>query len=151
MNMSSRHRAGRQRCSARRSGAAAVEFAVIAPVLFTLIFGIIEFSRVLMVQHTLVDASRDAAREASLATMKSVETVEANCRSRIQASIPVAAEGNTVSITTTPTDLTTASTGDPVHVRVTVSYSDVSWLPAIGYRSLAANTVLSAEATMERE
>jgi Flp pilus assembly protein TadG len=43
-------------------GAAAVEFALGALVLFTLIFGIIEFSRVIWIQQALNGASREASR-----------------------------------------------------------------------------------------
>lgn len=128
-----------------------MEFAVIAPVLFTLIFGVFEFSRVVMVQHTLTDGVRDAAREASLPTMQSASTVESNLRNRLASSIPSASSGNAVSITVTPTDLSTASSGDPVRVRVAVNYSEVSWIPANAFQSVASNTQLTAEATMERE
>jgi Flp pilus assembly protein TadG len=134
-----------------RRGASAVEFAFIAPVMFILIFGVIEFSRVVMVHHTLTDGVRDAAREASLPTMKSASTVESNLRSRLSASIPAASGGNAVAITVLPSDLSAAKSGDSVRVKVAVNYSNVSWLPAIGFRSVAANTRLSAEATMERE
>ena len=137
--------------SSIRRGASAVEFAFIAPVMFTLIFGVIEFSRVVMVQHTLTDGVRDAAREASLPTMNNASTVESNLRSRLSASIPAASNSNAVSISVAPSNLSTATSGDSIRVKVAVSYSEVSWLPAIGFRSVAANKRLSAEATMERE
>ena len=141
----------KQNSKSRRCGASAVEFAFIAPVMFMLIFGVIEFSRVVMVQHTLTDGVRDAAREASLPTMKSASTVESNLRSRLSASIPAATNSNAVAITVAPQDLSAATSGDPIRVRVAVNYSNVSWLPAIGFRSVAGNRQLSAEATMERE
>lgn len=128
-----------------------MEFAVIAPVLFTLIFGVFEFSRVVMVQHTLTDGVRDAAREASLPTMQDASTVESNLRTRLSYSIPAASSGNQVSISVTPTNLSTATSGDPIRVRVSVHYSDVSWIPTNGFQSVASTTVLAAEATMERE
>ena len=49
-------------CRKRRRGAAAVEFAVVAPVFFILIFGMIEFGRMVMVQQVITNASREGAR-----------------------------------------------------------------------------------------
>src|SRR5262245_56963600 len=48
-----------------RRGAAATEFAIVAPVFFMMIIGFIEFGRALMVQQVLVNASRVGARMAS--------------------------------------------------------------------------------------
>jgi Flp pilus assembly protein TadG len=45
-------------------GAAAVEFALISPLLFLLLFGIIEFGRAWNVRQTLTDAAREGARVA---------------------------------------------------------------------------------------
>jgi Flp pilus assembly protein TadG len=49
-------------CRRNRRGAAAVEFAVVAPVFFLMIFGMIEFGRMVMVQQILTNASREGAR-----------------------------------------------------------------------------------------
>ena len=51
--------AGRLR--SRRRGAAATEFAIVAPVFFLMVIGFIEFGRALMVQQVLVNASRVGA------------------------------------------------------------------------------------------
>jgi len=58
-------RGGLRRAFGRR-GAAAVEFAVISPLLFTLLFGIIEFGWRLMAKQTMVQASQVGARTAIL-------------------------------------------------------------------------------------
>src|SRR5947199_10201023 len=50
-----------------RRGAAIIEFALLAPVLFMLILGMIEFGRVLMVAQLLTDAAREGGRQAVLA------------------------------------------------------------------------------------
>lgn len=47
-------------------GSATVEFAMVLPILLLFIFGIIEFGRVLSVQHLLNTAAREGARMASL-------------------------------------------------------------------------------------
>jgi len=48
----------------RQQGAAAVEFAIIALLLFTLLFGILEFGRLFYVYNTVQEVTRHAAREA---------------------------------------------------------------------------------------
>lgn len=47
-------------------GAAAVELALVLPVLLLLLFGIIDFGRMLNAQITLTEATREGARAASL-------------------------------------------------------------------------------------
>lgn len=49
--------------SANDRGAAMVEFAIIAPLLLLLVFGIIEFGRAYNAQNTLTHAAREGARE----------------------------------------------------------------------------------------
>jgi Flp pilus assembly protein TadG len=51
-----------------RSGATTVEFAFIALLLFTLLFGIFEYARYLFVYHMATNAARDAARFAVVHT-----------------------------------------------------------------------------------
>ena len=51
---------------ARDRGAAAVEFALLLPMLLLLIFGIIDFGRALNAQITLTQAAREGARLESL-------------------------------------------------------------------------------------
>ncbi|MDB4786468.1 MAG: pilus assembly protein [Planctomycetaceae bacterium] len=134
------------RFSARR-GATLVEFAFVAPLLFTLIFSIIEFSRILMVQNAVTDGARDAAREASLATSRNASTVESNLRTRISQSVPT---GTEMTVSVVPADLSQAKSGDEVSVRVSLTYSDVSWVPASLF-NISGNSQLRAESRMERE
>ena len=49
--------------SRKQRGVAAVEFAIVAPLLFVLLFGIIEFSVALFDQAMLTNASREGARQ----------------------------------------------------------------------------------------
>ncbi len=46
----------------RRRGAAAVEFALCVPVLLTVLFAIVEYSRVLQIQHAVRQAAFEGAR-----------------------------------------------------------------------------------------
>lgn len=67
----------RRRASRSRWGAAAVEFACVAPFLFMLVLAMTEFGRAMTVKHTLTMAAREGARESVLlgATTASVESV----------------------------------------------------------------------------
>jgi Flp pilus assembly protein TadG len=47
-------------------GAAAVEFALLLPVIATLTFGMIDFGRMLWFQEVLVNATRTGARQGTL-------------------------------------------------------------------------------------
>jgi hypothetical protein len=49
----------------RQDGAAAVEFAVVALVFFTVVLGIIEFARVMYMYNTLAEVTRSVARDAA--------------------------------------------------------------------------------------
>jgi Flp pilus assembly protein TadG len=49
-------------------GAAAVEFALLLPMLLILIFGIIDFGRMLNAQITVTEAAREGARASALGT-----------------------------------------------------------------------------------
>jgi Flp pilus assembly protein TadG len=54
--------------SKRREGATTVEFAMVAMLLFMMLFGIFEYGRFLFVHHTANNAARDAARFAVVRT-----------------------------------------------------------------------------------
>ena len=67
-----------------RSGVAAIEFAIVAPVFFLLMFGLIEFGRMMMVQQSLTNAAREGCRTAVLATTINSSDVEAAVRNYLQ-------------------------------------------------------------------
>jgi Flp pilus assembly protein TadG len=125
----------------RCRGVAATEFAIVAPVFFLLMIGMIEFSRAMMVQQVLVNASRVGAREAvtvdsTLAGV--VATVEDYANG-------VAVPGVTVGVTPDPS---TADAGDVITVTTSVPYNNVSWLPApwfLSGKTLTASSVMRKE------
>lgn len=65
-----------------RRGVAAVEFALIAPVMFLITFGMIEIGSVMMIKNSLTQASRSGARAASL-PMSTVEGIYAKVREEL--------------------------------------------------------------------
>ncbi len=135
----------------RQRGAAAVEFAVVAPVFVLLIFGMIEYGRMVMVQQMLTNASREGARRAVLegATETDVRTVVTNYLT--PANIPVTNGDITIQIGDPPVvaALASAEFGDPIHVSVGVNFGSVSWLPSPMY--LSTGTRMSATSVMRKE
>jgi Flp pilus assembly protein TadG len=125
-----------------RRAAAAVEFAVVAPVFFLLVFGMIEYGRMVMVQQVITNASREGARAGVLdgATASSVTTTVNNYLTSGSIS------GATVTVTPNPPS--GAQYGDPVTVTVSIGFDQVSWLPSpmyLGGRTMTATTVMRRE------
>ena len=138
--MWTRRRCGQQ----RRSGASAVEFALIAPIFMLLVFGMIEYGRMMMVQQVITNASREGARRAVLTGATNVDVVNTVVTHCTQAAVTI----NGSDVTVTPIDPADAGFGEPVEVAVTVSFDQVSWLPApmyLGGRDLVASTVMRRE------
>lgn len=135
----------------KQRGAAAVEFAVVAPVFILLIFGMIEYGRMVMVQQMLTNASREGARRAVLegATDSDVRTVITNYLT--PAHIPVTSSDITIQVGDPPTTaaISTADFGDPIHVSVGINFGQVSWLPSPMY--LSSGTRMTATSVMRKE
>jgi Flp pilus assembly protein TadG len=134
----SRGRSGR-----RRRGAAVVEFAIVAPVFFLFVFGMIEFGRMVMVHQLLTGAAREGARQAAV-DGATTQTVEQAVRSYLTAT---SINGGEAVVTVSP-DPATANPGVPVKVETAIAFAKVSWLPAPMYLK---NVTLSGVAVMRRE
>jgi len=127
--------------AAQRRGASAVEFAIVAPLFFLLIIGIVEFGRALMVQQILTNASRVGAREAITLSTTQSEVVSAATNYASSTSVP----GVNVGVSPSPS---TAVAGDMVSVTVSIPYSDITWIPAPWFLS---STTLTATSAMRKE
>ena len=136
-------------CRSNRKGVAAVEFAVIAPLFFALVFGMIEFGRAVMVQQIITNASREGARLAVLdvppGELKAPEVKAAVVDYMQRAGITITQDR----VTMVPSEPSTAGYGEPVTVSVAIPFSQVSWLPAPWF--IGSGTQLSAETVMRRE
>ncbi len=76
-----------------QQGAAAVEFAIIALLLFTILFGILEFGRLFYVYNTVQEVTRHAAREAVVRWVDNSSTSPAKILALFGgASVPAGAE-----------------------------------------------------------
>jgi Flp pilus assembly protein TadG len=104
-----------------------VEFAVIAPLLFTVLFGIIEYGYVFLVQQSLTNAAREGCRLAVLQTTGEPYT---QVNTRI-AEIMDAAGVNGYSVS-----MSHATQANPVEsITVSVPYNNVSLTGFFGYKS----------------
>ena len=128
-----------------------MEFAVVAPVFVLLVFGMIEYGRMVMVQQMLTNASREGARRAVLdgSTEADVRNVVKNYLT--PANVPVADADITIMIgdPAAAAALSTADFGDPVHVKVGINFGQVSWLPSPMY--LNSSTRMEAVSVMRKE
>jgi Flp pilus assembly protein TadG len=115
----------------RDRGAAAVEFALLLPVLLLLIFGIIDFGRALNAQITLTQAAREGARLEALG--------ELNVVTRTQ----TAATGLSP-VTVTIVDTCPAGAGAGVDAVVQTSYNFSFITPVGAVASLFGGTISSS-------
>src|ERR1035441_8138778 len=81
--------------AARERGAAAVEFALLLPVLLLLVFGIVDFGRALNAQITLTQAAREGVRLAALGQPNVVSRTQAAATgiSPVTATVTVCRDG----------------------------------------------------------
>lgn len=122
-----------------------MEFALVAPVFFLMVLGMIEFGRMVMVQQVITNASREGARVGVLdSPTPTAGQVSTTVTTYLQ---KAGISGATVTID--PTEPTTAGYGAPVTVTVQIPFSSVSWLPSPMF--ISENTQLTAHTVMRRE
>jgi Flp pilus assembly protein TadG len=119
--------------SQQRRGAAVVEFALVVPLFFTVVFGIIEFGQGFMVAQLLNSAAREGARVAMLPGSTNAE-VEATVLQILEESTALDPDQVTVNVAVTPGEgnpnpnnqVVAASKRDLCTVNVQVGFSDVA-------------------------
>ena len=119
-----------------------MEFALVAPLFFLLVFGMVEFGRMMMVQQILTNASREGARIAVLDN-----TTTADVDSAVQSYLSSGTVSGAV-VTVSPNPPSSAGYGQPVTVTVSAPFDQVSWLPSpmfLGGSTLDATTVMRRE------
>jgi hypothetical protein len=138
-------------CRRNRRGAAVVEFAVVAPVFFLLIFGMIEFGQAIMIQQMMTNAAREGARYAVLdgSTSSDAKTkVRDYLTPAIGATQAQAATVKVYNSAGAEAEPSTITYGQSVWVSVQIPFKDISWLPSPWF--LKTKT-LTARAVMRRE
>jgi Flp pilus assembly protein TadG len=112
-----------------RRGVAAVEFALLSPLIVALLLGVWEVGRLIQVNQILSNAAREGGRQAStgLLTDAQVQTVVLQYLQR--AGLPTAHATVTVTdLTNSSSDATAATQLDQLQVRVTLPVADVKWI-----------------------
>lgn len=128
----------RQLCQTRR-GATTVEFALVCPFFILIVFGLIEFSRVSIVRHSVDNAAYEAARVGIIPGANETD-VAAAAQAHLDA---VGLTGATINVI--PTPLTEVA--DDVTVEVSVPLSSNSW----GIPRFVSGLQLSSSSTLGTE
>jgi len=136
----------RIRFGAARRGTAAVEFAVVAPLLFlVIILPTFEFGRGLMVAELVTNAARSGCRVGILpGNSNSTITAAVNTSLTSQG---VTGATTTITVNGASTDVSGAVPGDTIAVTVSVPYNGNSWIPG----QFLAGINISGSQTMRRE
>jgi len=122
-----------------RHGAATVEFALCAPVLFAVIMGIIEFARMLQIQQTVRQAALEGAR-AGINLDASTSDVTTAAQSMLNI---LGINGSTITVTPNPI----AWSSQTVQCTVSCTAGANGWLLWF----FTAGSPISATITMDRE
>jgi Flp pilus assembly protein TadG len=122
------------------SGATLVEFTVVAPVFFLLVFGIIQFGMIFSLQNTMLNAAREASRSMAVQSLTSgqAQTVAVNY---------LAPYKNTFTYAIRDHCLDSPKVQD-VTVTITTSAAAAS---VINYLNMFTGKNLSASVTMRKE
>jgi Flp pilus assembly protein TadG len=126
-----------RRWKRRRRATSTVEFALCVSILFTVMFAMIEFSRLLQVQHAVREAALEAAR-----TGITLDATAQTTQDRATAVLAMVGITN-ASITVTPIAYTSPS----VSVTVSVDPSGNSWF----LKFLTTGHPIKATVTLDRE
>ncbi len=138
-----------------RSGIAAVECAIVAPVLTLLVLGAVDLGQYANLYQMISDASREGARVAVKYDTKTTSEVLAAVQSYLQDASPRTSASTLASVTVTDefgnpiaNKLTNVATGSQLNVRVALQYDPVRWIS--GFKGLAGQQ-LTATTMMRRE
>jgi Flp pilus assembly protein TadG len=133
-----------------RRAAAAVEFAIVAPIfLLGIVFPMIEFGRAMTVANSLAATAAAGCRVAVLPgnSNTTVRTAIANNLGLLGIATPNPA---VITVNGAEADVSTAKQGDTICVTISVPYTNVSWLP-VGLNQFLKTITLSSSHTMRHE
>lgn len=138
----------------KRRGAAIVEAALVLPIFFLVVLGIIEFGRAFMISQVLQNAAREGCRKAVTGAYTSAQVV-ADMKSQLTAAgVDAANLSTSIIVIVDPTnppvannEVASATTKDLVSVTVSIPFSKVQLIPG---KYLGAKT-LTAKSSMRHE
>lgn len=124
------------------SGATAVEFALILPLLLVLILGLIDFGRMGFVQVSVTSASREGARLSSLDSTGtgSTQTIINYVQAAAPNAAKVSALDGTAALTVLVNQCSTAQSGENTTVTASTNFK---WLLPVSLLTLASNSASS--------
>ncbi|MCP4593948.1 MAG: pilus assembly protein [bacterium] len=123
----------------RARGAALLEFAVVCPLLMTILFGIMEYGYVFLVQQSLTNAAREGCR---------IAVLQSSTDTQIDARIGLIMDAADITGYTTTKTHATTDPYDPVEtVTVSVPYDSVSITGFFGTKGFD----LEGHCTMRKE
>lgn len=117
-----------------RYGAAAVEFAVVAPIFIALLMGVLEYGRAVQVKQVLTNASREGARVLTLQE-STVETA----REKVVVYLNSGGYDGSAAV------IIPTIEGELARVNVTMPFARVSWMPPFVITQVTAETVMRRE------
>lgn len=143
-----------RRKTERRRGAAVVEAALVLPIFFMVVLGIVEFGRAFMISQMLQNSAREGCRKAVTGAYSSA-TVSSDIKTELAAA-GVKAADVTVTITVTVesgnpavanNEVSSATTKDLVSVTVSVPFSKVALIPGkyLGSKTLTGRSAMRHE------
>lgn len=155
MNILSQPNRRSRRRQIDRRGAAAVEFAIVLPLIVLILVGAIDVGQAIHVSQVVNEASREGARKASRFDETSVDAVTAAVRDYIRGSYPGVGDGSiAVALSqddgsaVASGDLSTVPTGTAVNCQVSLQYSAVRW--TVGFPGLTGASIVKSTG-MRRE
>jgi Flp pilus assembly protein TadG len=136
------------RHSRQRQGTTAIEFALVAPLFFALVLGIVEFGRAFMVMQLLNEAARQGCRQAIIEGTTSAQIKQT--ATSFLTSVGINGDVVGVSVNDAPVD-TVEAQNMPAYsemtVVVTVPVVNVTWVP----NGVIPTGTLKGQYTMRRE
>jgi Flp pilus assembly protein TadG len=118
----------KSRRPAQRSGAVSVEMALTTPVLFILVFGIIQVGYAFMVQHAIQNAASEGCRTGILPNKSSTDVTSTVNNLLISTRLDQIST-TTIQVNNSTATIESAKSGDLVSVQVTVPLSSVTLFP----------------------
>ena len=113
----------------RRRGIAALELAVVLPVLLTLLAGLLEVGRMIEVRQILSNAVREGGRRAATGVSTATEVRQVVLDYIRDAGLPTRNAVVTVENQTSPSSLVqNAKKGDKLRVHASIPFQDVQWI-----------------------
>ena len=133
--MSTRTARNSKLATRRRTGATAVEFAIVAPIFFTLVIASLEFGRLNIIRHTADQAAYEAARFAMVPGATAAEA-----KSKAESMLKVVGARDSKITIVGPTD-------DKVTVTVDVPLNKNGWIAP----KFTKNKTIHATSTLKTE